>query len=293
MIDFLHPEAIDDFVVIILTIAGAASILVTALQKTVVPLREWAASTKNDTDNRVVAVYASFIGGTALCLDAVKRIAAVAAVRPADTKAMRPRPGPAKAEDGSVLDETDVRDLAELGLDKPGEPRPKAKTFFKPPPSPGAGVLLLTVMLAACGHARLKDHAIAAEAMAVSLTDAKGIIEDVAHQRESDAVDRAETREEAEEAVARIRARFIPVERMYEATRLAWDAYRGAIIRANAQGRGLDPRAPGELLHAWLELVTVAKALGVALPPPPVALEAATEQAQRAVPQPTPEVPPP
>lgn len=271
--ELMNPSHWTDWLELALVIMGAATILVTALQKTVDPLRAWAHSTKWSADDRAVAVFAAVINVVAASLQGLKSVLAVVSVRTSDVR--HPRLPPKNSS--SQLEDTGVRDLEALGMDKPGEPRKKSPTRTFVPPGTGVVLLAAGLALSACGHRHLKGHAIAAEQMANVITTSKDLIEAEAERREREAVEKAPSRDEAKAAVFRVRARFQPVERLYEAVRVAHLAYMEAIIRANAQGRGLDPMAAGELLQAWTDLRNVAGALGVALPESPVDLVRAAE----------------
>jgi hypothetical protein len=79
-------EFIPRWVEILLMFSGAATVFVPALQSTVDPLREWARTTSNVTDNKAVEVFARCVGASAAVLQAVKYVLAIAAARPKDRR---------------------------------------------------------------------------------------------------------------------------------------------------------------------------------------------------------------
>lgn len=64
-------------------VAGIATFLVAAMQKTVDPLKEWAEKTPNETDNKIVAWFAKVLNVFAAILQFVKLLASVVSARPA------------------------------------------------------------------------------------------------------------------------------------------------------------------------------------------------------------------
>ncbi len=233
------PTNTNEWLTMILMAIGAATILVAALQKTVDPLQAWAAKTRGETDDKIVAAFAHIVNVLARILQAVKVVAA----------ALSARPSKAPAKDGKT---------------KLGGP---------------SGLVAVAMLGALCACATpLKTHAQTASMSGDVIDTIGAVIENEARLAEQQAVDSEPTRDGARAAVDLVRGRFRPVEAAYEALRVSHAEYVAAVRSAHKAGQeNLDGARTKQLLDAWRAVVEVGKPLGLKLPSPPQALQTLVE----------------
>ena len=131
----------------------------------------------------------------------------------------------------------------------------------------------LGLMLAqGCGGTAAQVHATAAHATAETLTGAGVVGRQERHRQQLEAAQAHEYREDADQAVAEVRARWQPVLEGYEAVRTAANNWRAALLLYIIDGEEhpeLWLNLAGEVVQAWSAWVDIGRRLDVDIPEPP------------------------